>query len=381
VAAAACGGLAASACILGIRDRPRAAAAALPKPTPSAVPAKTISPATTAAPAAAWPTPSPTPKAGFPLPNELGRVPILMYHSVGEHGAYDRHGLNIPPGLFRRHLQLLHDNGFCPVNVRDLLSPRLNVPAGKSPVAITFDDARGSQFRLRKDGSIDPDCAVGILDAFHTKYGDAWPQRATFFVLPASKYNPAPFWQPGLERAKIDYLVGAGYEVANHSTSHHPMSSMDAVRLTWEEKTCREYFQRLAPGATMDTLAVPYGIFPRSMALRDVLINGGARCLLMAWGDASYAPADKRFDRRAVMRIGSEPGVVENWIKALVRDRRRNGPLRPFISDGDPDTLTVPKSMAKYADPERLDGVRLVAYGDPALVKPKPARGKALATR
>jgi peptidoglycan/xylan/chitin deacetylase (PgdA/CDA1 family) len=315
----------------------------------------------------------------LPKPDELGRIPILMYHSVGERGAYDRHGLNISPALFRRHVQLLHDNGFYPVNVRDLLSPRLNVPAGKSPVAITFDDARGSQFRYRKDGSIDPDCAVGILDAFHKKYGDAWPQRATFFVLPASQYNPAPFWQPGHEKKKVEYLVHAGYEVANHSTSHHPMSYMDAARLIWEEKTCKEYFQRLAPGATMDTLAVPYGIFPRSIALRDVLLNNGARCLMMAWGDASYAPIDKRFDRRAVMRIGSEPGVIEGWIKALVRDRRSNGTLRPYVSDGDPDTLTVPKSVAKYANTERLDGVRLIAYGDPA--QPKTARTKTVAKR
>ena len=50
------------------------------------------------------------------------------------------------------------------------------------------------------------------------------------------------------------------------------------------------------------------------------------------------------------MRIGSEPGIIEGWIHALVRDRKANGSLRPYVSDGDPDTLTVPKRLAKYVD-------------------------------
>jgi peptidoglycan/xylan/chitin deacetylase (PgdA/CDA1 family) len=340
--------------------------------------------ATSATPA---PEPSPTPR---PAPvvespeklgiNEVGRIPVLMYHSVGEKAKYDRHGLNIPPALFRKHMQMLHDNGFYPMNMRDILSARIDVPVGKIPVVITFDDARGSQFQYRRDGSIDPDCAVGILDSFHAKYGDEWLQRAVFYNLPRSKYNPTPFWQPGLEGKKVKYLVAEGYEIGNHSTSHRALSKLSGSEVTWEMTFCRDYFRQLDPGATMDTMALPYGIYPKKEFIPNIL-KAGNRCILMAWGDASYAPTDKRYDKTAVMRIGSEPGNIEKWVAALTRDKRAYGKaLRPYVSDGNPDTVTVPDSYAASVNRNALGGAQLVVYkepkpaGSPAKKGKKPAK-------
>jgi peptidoglycan/xylan/chitin deacetylase (PgdA/CDA1 family) len=297
--------------------------------------------------------------------NELGRIPILMYHSIGEyHTPYDRHGLNITPATFRKQMELLHKNGFYPVNLRDLLDPHLEIPEGKTPVVITFDDARGSQIRY-KNGALDPDCAVGILETMHKKYGDTWPQRAVFFVLPYSKYNPTPFRQPREDKAKVHYLVQAGYEIANHSTSHRPLDRLNAQELKWEVTNCQQFFKKLDPNVTMDTMAVPYGIFPKTHALREVLIQNGNKLICMAWGDASYAPFDKRFNPAAVMRIGSEPGNIERWIKALVAARYHPASsIAPYVSDGDPDVLTVPESRAKYVNQSELSGIRLVTFAD-----------------
>lgn len=357
--------VAGSALVLNLRAPKHAHAASPLQQSPTAAPP---------APAAVQPSPTPKPADKVPV-NEVGRIPVLMYHSVGDPVPYDRHGLNITPALFRKHLQMLHDNGFYPMNMRDILTARIDVPRGKTPVVITFDDARGSQFRYRKDGSIDPNCAVGILDSFHNKYGGAWPQRASFYVLPASKYNPVPFWQAKQDAKKFQYLVSAGYEVANHSTSHHAMSGMDASRLAWEMKTCQEYVKARAPQATMDTVAVPYGIYPKSAALTDVLVKSGNKCVLMAWGDASYAPTDKRYDPKHVMRIGSEPGNIERWIQALVRDRKSaTKSLRPYVSDGDPNTVTVPSTQVKYLNKSVLSGVQTVVYNEPVPASPAKAK-------
>jgi peptidoglycan/xylan/chitin deacetylase (PgdA/CDA1 family) len=336
---------------LSLRPKQQAAIASVPIPAPRSVQTSASTNRATV--------------DGIPA-NEMGRIPILMYHSVGERGAYDRHGLNIPPSLFRKHLQLFYDNGFYPINARDILSARLDVPKGKIPFAITFDDARGSQFRYRKDGTIDPDCAIGILESFHKKHGENWPQRATFFVLPKSQYNPIPFWQDKQDTKKFQFLANAGYELANHSTSHRAMSKLNAEQLAWETKTCRDYVKARAANATMDTLAFPYGVFPRGN-LNEVLLQNGNRCLFMAWGDASYPSYDKRFDRKAVMRVGSEPGNIERWVAALVRDRKKRGNvLRPYISDGDPNIVTVPDSMMKHLDKAKLGSeVRLIVYSEP----------------
>lgn len=306
-------------------------------------------------------------------PNEMGRIPVLMYHSVGDRGAYDKHGLNISPETFRKHMQLLHDNGFYPVNMRDVLSPVVNVPRGWTPVVITFDDARASQYRNR-GGKLDPNCALGILEAAHAKYGASWPQRATFYLLPASKFNPSPFGEEKTVTAKFKFLADSGYELANHSTSHHALNRMDKAQLEWESRTCRDYVKKRVPAATMDTFACPYGIYPRSEALLDVLMQQGNRAVLMAWGDASYAPLDKRYNLRRIQRIGSEPGVIENWVRALVRARKTpDASLAPFISDGDPQTATIPAAKEKFIDRARLQSVSLSVLPAP---KPAPATKK-----
>jgi peptidoglycan/xylan/chitin deacetylase (PgdA/CDA1 family) len=342
------------------------------------------------------PTKPPAPSPDAPLsdgvrPNELGRIPILMYHSVGDPpltgklAPLNRLGLSISAALFRKHLEMLYRAGFYPVNLRDILRPGMDVPRGRMPVVLTFDDARKSQFRYRWNGVIDPNCAVGVLSAFHATHRD-WPERATFFVLPQSQYNPIPFGQRGLEKRKCVYLVAHGYELANHSTSHHPMSHMNAKQLTWEMATCARYFQRLVPRAPMNTMALPYGI-PPAPALLPVLLGGPKagfenRCITLAVGVPSYAPADKRFNRLGVMRVGSDPGNIEKWIQRLAWARRSKSAvaLRPYVSDGNPAVLSAPASQAKYLAWPLLRAIHVAVYADnvarPVAAKPHPAARK-----
>jgi peptidoglycan/xylan/chitin deacetylase (PgdA/CDA1 family) len=315
-----------------------------------------------------------------PSPNEAGVIPIIMYHSVGERAAhgpmrYDRMGLNIRSDTFRKQLRLMRDAGWYPVNTRDAASARINVPAGKTPVVLTFDDARGSQFRYLRDGRIDPDCAVGILQTFSKTHPD-WPLRATFYVLPGSRYNPVAFWQRGREKAKLEWLVRAGFEVANHSVSHGWMSRMGAERIRWEVAEAIRLIRRLAPGATMDTFAVPYGAMPRSRALLKLVAQGEQggttyrnAVVLMAWGGPTHPPAHRLYDALRVSRIGSAPGEVEATIRRLA-----HGDPPRYVSDGNPATVTVPKSAVKLIAPARLAGARLVVLPSPP--RPAPAKRK-----
>jgi peptidoglycan/xylan/chitin deacetylase (PgdA/CDA1 family) len=313
--------------------------------------------------------------------DETGRIPILMYHGIGGPAfrgvRYDTQGLNIAPETFRKHLELMYAAHWYPVNMRDVLTSHIQVPAGKTPVVLTFDDARGSQFHCLPDGSVDPNCAVGILEAFHQEHPD-WPLRATFYVLPKSAWNPVPFWQPGQETKKLRALVADGFEVANHSTTHRPMTHLSGTELTWEMAECQRYVRDRAPQATMDTMALPGGAAPKDHALWNTLLRGHLnnityrnRCILMAWGGPSRSWADKKFDPDRIARIGTGPGWVERAIKALSTRR-----IPPYVSDGNPDTVAVPRSEAKFVNPRRLDGARLVVYNDPIASKPKSARRK-----
>ena len=297
-------------------------------------------------------------------PNELGRIPILMYHSVGGEREfaggplYDRHGLNIAPETFRRQLGQMYAAGWYPVTMRDALAARLSVPRGKTPVVLTFDDARPSQFRYLPGDRIDPDCAVGILETFHQAHPD-WPARATFYVLPESVYNGVPFDQDGWETKKLRFLVRRGYELGNHTVSHRSLAALPAPTLRWEMAGSVRYFRRQVPQTRMDTMALPYGIAPADPARWPALLDGVQagtryhnRCILRARGGPSFAPADIRFDPRQVPRVESAPGEIERWLSpAAARGL--------YVSDGNPRTLTVPHSQAAFVR-WHLAGVRVV---------------------
>src|SRR5688500_6562394 len=85
-------------------------------------------------------------------PNELGRIPILLYHEFGETEARWRR----ERGRFRADLELLYSRGYRPVGIGELLDRSIDLPRGLSPVVITLDDGGPSQFRYveRADGSL-----------------------------------------------------------------------------------------------------------------------------------------------------------------------------------------------------------------------------------
>ena len=310
-------------------------------------------------------------RRGVLPPNELGWIPILEYHSVGdgpEFGdgvLYDKHGLNIAPATLRRQLELMYAAGWYPVNMRDILSARIRVPRGRIPVVLTFDDARPSQFKYLATGRIDPSCAVGILEAFHRRHRD-WPRRATFYVLPESQWNGVPFDQDGAEGRKLRFLVRHGYEVANHTVSHRSLATFSRTTLRWEMAEAVRDIRRLAPRATMDTMALPYGIAPKDRSLWSSLLDGRQggtryhnRCILLASGGPSHPFAHRLFDREQVRRIVPEPGSIERWVTAL----RPGSITPPFVSDGRAAVVTIPAAQLVNLNVRRLHGARLVLTG------------------
>src|SRR5262250_1430385 len=117
-------------------------------------------------------------------PNELGRIMILEYHKVD----YPEERWTRTPENFRRDLETLYARGYRLQNLNAVLDGRITVPAGTTPVVLTFDDSSPGQFRyVVKDGKleIDPKCGVGVLEAFIKEKPD-FGRAATFFVLPGA---------------------------------------------------------------------------------------------------------------------------------------------------------------------------------------------------
>src|SRR5438128_11408157 len=85
-------------------------------------------------------------------PNELGRVMILEYHKID----YPEARWTRTPENFRRDLETLYAKGYRLINLGDLLDRRIAVPAGTTPVVLTFDDSSPGQFRyLEHNGTLE----------------------------------------------------------------------------------------------------------------------------------------------------------------------------------------------------------------------------------
>jgi peptidoglycan/xylan/chitin deacetylase (PgdA/CDA1 family) len=259
-------------------------------------------------------------------PNEMGQVLVLMYHLIGHSGGvYDR-----TPERFRQDLADLKAAGYYPVNVRDLVSGRMDVPAGRSPVAITFDDSSQGQYRILGDGTLDPDCAVGIMNVLLQVY-------PTGHLL---------FGQAEYGSLKLRNLVTWGYEVGSHTISHADLSRPSHKQAAKELAGSQSMLQQMIRGwYRVTTLAAPYGAYPADVGLLaggDYLGKPYAySAALKAGGGPAFSPFSDKFDALRITRIA----VAGNELASTIAFFQAHPELR-YVSDGDPGTICAPLDLS-----------------------------------
>lgn len=283
-------------------------------------------------------------------PNELGRVMVLEYHLIG----YPEDRWRRTPENFRKDLQMLYDNDFYPVSVHAIASGELDVPAGKTPFAMTFDDSSAGQFRyIEKNGalSIDPNCALGIMEEFKKKHQD-FPITATFYVLPAIKPTLRLFAQPEYKKQKLEWLQKNGYEIGNHTWYHAQLSKLSDTEaqkhLAMFVKEIREFI----PDYEVKSLALPLGMHAKNRALEESGEFEGIRykheSVMLVGSATSVSPFSKKFSRLGIQRVqaGEHTENPENFMKSQIKHNTR------FVSDGDPKTISAPEALKEEANPE-----------------------------
>jgi peptidoglycan/xylan/chitin deacetylase (PgdA/CDA1 family) len=233
---------------------------------------------------------------------------VLVYHVIGR--PEDR--WRRTPENLRADLEYLVTHGYYPVNLIDVATGHLgHVPTGRRPIVLTFDDSTAGHFRYLEDGTIDSDCAVGILLEMHEKYGDDWPLRATFFVLLRNADEPgAPlFRQPDLAIQKVHTLVDWGFEVGSHTITHPTLSEISAEEVRWEFAVSQSRIEALVPGYTVRSLALPNGIYPTDRSLVEEGHSESAglsyryEAVVRLGAQACPAPFSSKFDPYSIPRV------------------------------------------------------------------------------
>lgn len=294
-------------------------------------------------------------------PNEAGLVPILMYHSIEASPKADKVNswIRSPKG-FRQELERMYKQGYRPVNLSEYLDNKIGLEIGKSPVVLTFDDARETQFRYLADGKIDPDCAVGILEEFSKSHPD-WPVKATFFVQPTSGTRTG-FGQADSLQKKLQALVAMGCEIQNHTMTHPFLKRLSDENVQKEIALCQQEIQKLIPNAKVDALALPFGVWPRNKKLAaDGQYNGikyHNRAVLLVGSNPAPSVIAKRFNPLKIPRIQAADGTYASsmWLEQIKNSHSC------YISDGDPNVTTVPSELVGKIDKKRLNGAALRTY-------------------
>ena len=287
--------------------------------------------------------------------NELGKVPIMMYHGIknmknsetnNTGGNVDKDGYTRTVEAFRSDLEFYYKKGYRMIKLSDYINGKIDVEYGKSPIILTFDDGNDNNIKvtgLDSDGNIiiDKNSAVGVLEEFKKKYPD-YNVTAIFFV------TSALFNQPEYNEKILKWLIANGYEVGNHTKGHNNLSKTT----TYETEEVVGYVYNQLAGILGDDyskiVALPFGSpYVKTHQNYSHVLNGeydGKKyeteaALRVGW-EPEVSPFNKEFDKTFLKRCRAyDNNGIDFDIEMVFRmlDKTR------YISDGDVDRIVASK--------------------------------------
>lgn len=329
-------------------------------PTETTTAPATTEAATTEAPEVTTaPAPEPVDYEALKV-NELGHIMVVMYHGIKDLPPYQRTAEN-----FVKDLTYMYDHGYRLISMSDYVAGKVDVPAGMTPILLTFDDGLATTFSLVEgEGGYDvnPDSAIGLLEAFAEEHPD--------FGTDASLYIHGSDWNfrgEGTAKERLSWLVDNGYELGNHSETHANFSKLGAEGLTREIGAVEVYLDSVLPGYELFALTYPFGARPKQN-LRDILVTGSYeghdfdyKIAFREGPSAKFYPSTHmKFTPLAVPRVrGSEGEVQDLW---WFLDYYEKHPEMKYISDGDPETIVVPEGAEDNLTEAAKEAFQVIVY-------------------
>ncbi|WP_204054916.1 polysaccharide deacetylase family protein [Microbispora corallina] len=274
--------------------------------------------------------------------NEVGLVPVIMYHRLLRRrvASIDR-----TPAELRGELERLAKDNYVPVTAAEFVSRKIDIPAGSHPVVLTFDDGSPSHFAVDANGMPRNDTAVGIIYEVAARHPDFRPV-ATFYV------NREPFGvrNRASEAQAVKWLLGHGFEVANHTYSHPDLHRLPSAKVR-EQIVRQERLLKTLGVTSSTTFALPYGSQPKKAGTAHDGSYDGTKYhfdgVFLAGAEPAVSPNAKSFQRYAIPRIQSngKHGDCSRWCTTYWLDWLDKHPQERYTSDGDPTHVSVPRKL------------------------------------
>lgn len=299
-------------------------------------------------------------------PNEAGKIMVVMFHNFVESfepTKYDDGQYTITFKAFEELLHTLYEKGYRLISFKDFIDNNINVPAGCIPMVFTFDDGTRGQFSLvEEDGVLKAErkSAVGIMEEFCSKYPD-FGLKGTFFVNMGTSV-----FSGGSLQQRLQYLIDKGFEIGNHTFNHvNLLNVKSSEEIQYQLGANQKKIYELGLNYKMFAFSLPYG--NPAKEFREYLIKGkyedveyeNLAIVEVGWNPAP-SPADKDFNPYSIPRVRA-PGInperfdLNWWLENLSREEQ-------YISDGNPDTITVPESKAGSIDTGKIQNKKLIVY-------------------
>ncbi|WP_310275585.1 polysaccharide deacetylase family protein [Haloactinomyces albus] len=281
-------------------------------------------------------TPQPPPPASVSA-NELGQVPVLMYHRITETptSVYDR-----TPQDFRAELERLARENYVPVTTTEYATGNMDIPAGTHPVVLTFDDSSVTQFSLNANGEPAQGTAVRILLDVAARHPDFRPV--------ASFYVTEPVFGKQDNQRTLRWLHEHGFEIGNHTKEHPTLSQVSAREVQRQLVTMQQEITSAVPDARVRTLALPHGISPDNEELARSGNFEGVQyrheAVLLVGASPAPSPFSQEFDPLNVPRIRSQgdSGKGAKFGSTSWLDKLAANPESRYTSDGNPERISFP---------------------------------------
>ena len=210
-------------------------------------------------------------------------IPVICYHHVND--ILMDYG--VTPSRLRADLEDLYDAGFTLVTRADLENGLMQLPSGRRPLILTFDDGwqDNVNFLENADGSteIDPYCVVAILEEFTTNHPD-FGGKVIFFI----SWDKIPFGQEEYVEEKLNMLLDMGHEIGNHSWRHRHFITLNGDQWSPAVLRAMDYFYRELGIRTCEisSLAYPGGAIQKGSWVTERIAEmefNGARAVTMGF--------------------------------------------------------------------------------------------------
>lgn len=285
--------------------------------------------------------------------DELGRIPIMMYHGIKNlsdsdtkytGGNVDKDGYTRTVESFRKDLEFYYSKGYRMIKLSDYINGKIDVEYGYSPIIITFDDGNENNIKvtgLDSNGNIiiDKNSAVGVLEEFKKKY-PLYNVTAIFFV------NQGLFGQPEYNEKILNWLIDNNYEVGNHTKNHDNFSKIDSNKTQEVVGYMYDKLENILGDRYSKIVALPFGSpYNKSHANYKYILNGtydgkeyNTEAALRVGWEPEVSPFDKTFDKTFLKRCRAyDNNGVDFDIEMVFRMLEKNR----YISDGNIKTIVT----------------------------------------